>query len=73
VLAAAEGTENKAIARILGADANTLGKWRWCFAKARFSLICEAVGDDEHAGCCEQRIDDVRQSVVAAIEALIGE
>jgi hypothetical protein len=41
--------------------------------KARFSLIREPIGDDENAGCCEQRIDDVRQSVVAAIEALVGE
>ena len=28
VLAAAEGTDNKAIARSLGADENTVGKWR---------------------------------------------
>ena len=42
-------------------------------SKARFSLIREPVGDDENAGCCQQRIDDDRQSVVAAIEALVGE
>src|SRR3954465_5975120 len=41
--------------------------------KARFSLIREPVGDDENAGCCQQRIDDVRQSVVATVEALVGE
>src|SRR3954462_11345074 len=41
--------------------------------KARFSLIREPVGDDENAGCCQQRIDDARQSVVAAIEAFVGE
>src|SRR3954468_15077122 len=29
-------------------------------SKARFSLIGEPVGDDENAGCCQQRIDDVR-------------
>src|SRR3954470_12659969 len=42
-------------------------------AKARFSLIREPVGDDENAGCCQQRIDDAGQSVVAAIEAFVGE
>ena len=41
--------------------------------KARFSIIRELVGDDEDAGCCQQRIDDVRQPVVTAIEALVGE
>src|SRR3954447_16217062 len=41
--------------------------------KARFSLIGEPVGNDENAGCCQQGIDDVRQSVVSAVEALIGE
>src|SRR3954447_10439587 len=44
-----------------------------CTTKARFSLIREPVGDDENAGCCQQRIDDVRQSVVATVEALVGE
>src|SRR3954451_13884535 len=44
-----------------------------CTTKARFSLIRDPVGDDEDAGCCQQGIDDVRQSVVAAIEALVGE
>ena len=44
-----------------------------CNTKARFSLIREPVGDDENAGCCQQRIDDARQSVIAAIEALVGE
>src|SRR5690349_11682459 len=33
VLAAATGMENKAIARSLGADANTVGKWRRRFAE----------------------------------------
>ncbi|MGH7054177.1 MAG: transposase, partial [Stellaceae bacterium] len=42
-------------------------------AKARFSLIREPVGDEENAGCCQQRIDDDRQSVVPAIAALVGE
>jgi hypothetical protein len=41
--------------------------------KARFSQIREPVGDDEKAGCCQQRIDNDRQSVVPAIEALVGE
>src|SRR3954451_13310566 len=41
--------------------------------KKRFSEIGDPIGDDEDAGCCQQRIDDVRQSVVAAIEALVGE
>src|SRR4051812_50183221 len=45
----------------------------WTRFKARFSLIREPVGDDEDAGCCQQRIDDHGQSVVAAIEALVGE
>src|SRR3954454_20048798 len=42
-------------------------------SKARFSLIREPVGDDEDTGCCQQRIDDARQSVVPTIEALVGE
>src|SRR3954451_24445892 len=41
--------------------------------KERFSIIREPVGDDENAGCCQQRIDGARQPVVAAIEALVGE
>src|SRR5215210_6539308 len=44
-----------------------------CTTKARFSLVREPVGDDENAGCCQQRIDDDGQPVVAAIEALVGE
>src|SRR4051812_19130548 len=35
--------------------------------------IRESVGDDENAGCCQQRIDNARQPVIPAIEALIGE
>ena len=35
VLAAAEGLENKTIVERLGADANTVGKWRRRFAERR--------------------------------------
>src|SRR3954467_11083763 len=34
-------------------------------AKERFSIIREPVGDDENAGCCQQRIHGARQPVVA--------
>src|SRR3954447_22161102 len=44
-----------------------------CTTKERFSLIREPIGDEENAGCGQQPINDNGQSVVAAIEAFIGE
>ena len=41
--------------------------------EARFSVIDDPVGDEEMRDCCQSRINDPRQSVVPAIEALVGE
>ena len=41
--------------------------------EARFSVIDDPVGDEEMRDCCQPRINDPRQSVVPAIEALVGE
>lgn len=57
VLAAADGTENKVIARAVGADENTVGKWRRRFAEDRIDGLrdeprCGAprqIGDEEIA------------------------
>jgi transposase len=54
VLAAADGRENKAIARALAADENTVGKWRWRFAERRLDGLYDEprpgaprrIGDD---------------------------
>lgn len=54
VLAAADGRENKAIARSLGADVNTVGKWRRRFAEQRLDGLYDEprpgaprrIGDD---------------------------
>jgi len=42
-------------------------------AKARFSELNEASRDDKDAGCGEQRIDNGAQSVMATIQAFVGE
>jgi transposase len=55
VLAAADGTENKNIARTVGADANTVGKWRRRFAERRLDGLYDEprpgaprrIGDEE--------------------------
>ena len=41
VLAAADGLENKAIVERLGADANTVGKWRRRFAERGLDGLCD--------------------------------
>src|SRR5512143_2048815 len=41
VLAAATGLENKAICAALGADANTVGKWRRRFAEHRLDGLLD--------------------------------
>ena len=51
--AAAEGTENKAIARSLGSDANTVGKWRRRFARHRVAGLY-----DEPRSGAPRRIED---------------
>ena len=51
VLAAAEGLENKAIAENVGADANTLGKWRRRIAERR-------IGDDEIAQVIHRTLEE---------------
>ncbi|HTY67962.1 MAG TPA: IS630 family transposase [Alphaproteobacteria bacterium] len=58
VLGAADGTENKIIARTVGADENTVGKWRRRFAERRLDGLYDEprpgaprrIGDDEIAG-----------------------
>ncbi len=55
VLAAADGLENKAIVETVGADANTVGKWRRRFAERRLDGLYDEprpgaprrIGDDE--------------------------
>jgi transposase len=57
VLAAAEGMENQVIARTLGADENTVGKWRRRFAERRIDGLHDEprpgaprqIGDEEIA------------------------
>src|SRR6266700_1913278 len=57
VLAAAEGLENQVIARTVGADDNTVGKWRRRFAERRLDGLHDEprpgaprrIGDDEIA------------------------
>src|SRR5919199_938183 len=53
VLAAAEGRDNKAIARRLGADENTVGKWRRRFAQHRM----DGLYDQPRSGA-PRRIED---------------
>src|SRR5712691_5613100 len=50
VLAAAEGLENQVIARSLGADENTVGKWRRRFAERRI----EGLHDEPRPGAPRQ-------------------
>ena len=57
VLAAADGMENQVIAEVVGADQNTVGKWRRRFAEQRIGGLCDEprsgaprqIGDDEIA------------------------
>lgn len=57
VLAAAEGMENQVIAEVIGADENTVGKWRRRFAERRVAGLYDEprpgaprqIGDDEIA------------------------
>jgi transposase len=53
VLAAAEGRDNKAIARSLGADENTVGKWRRRFAEHHL----DGLYDEPRSGA-PRRIED---------------
>src|SRR3982750_4087386 len=53
VLAAAEGSDNKAIARSLGGDENTVGKWRRRFAEHRL----DGLYDEPRSGA-PRRIED---------------
>ena len=55
VLAAAEGLENKAIVERLGADANTVGKWRRRFAERRL----DGLYDEPRSGA-PRKIGDER-------------
>jgi len=65
VLAAAAGMENKAICVEVGADANTVGKWRRRFAEDRMDGLLDEpwpgtprkIGDDEVADTIRRTLD----------------
>ena len=66
VLAAAEGLENKAIVARLGADANTVGKWRRRFAERGLDGLYDEprpgaprkIGDEEVAEVIARTLED---------------
>lgn len=65
MLAAAAGLENKAICAEVGADANTVGKWRRCFAVHRLDGLLDEprpgtprrIGDDEIADTIRRTLE----------------
>ncbi len=65
VLAAAAGLENQVIGVELGADANTVGKWRRRFAAHRLDGLLDEprpgtprkIGDDEIAGTIRRTLE----------------
>lgn len=65
MLAAAAGLENKAICAEVGADANTVGKWRRCFAVHRLDGMLDEprlgtprrIGDDEIADTIRRTLE----------------
>ena len=65
VLAAATGVENQVIAQTIGADANTVGKWRRRFAEHRI----EGVYDEPRSGA-PRRIgdEDIAQTIRLTLE-----
>ena len=65
VLAAATGVENQVIAQTIGADANTVGKWRRRFAEHRI----EGVYDEPRSGA-PRRIGDeeIAQTIRLTLE-----
>lgn len=66
VLAAAEGLENKAIVKVAGADANTVGKWRRRFAERRLDGLYDEprpgaprqIGDEEIAEVVRRTLEE---------------
>jgi transposase len=66
VLGAAEGMENKTIARSVGADENTVGKWRRRFAARRLAGLYDEprpgaprrIGDDEIAETIRRTLEE---------------
>lgn len=66
VLAAAEGLENKAIVETVGADANTVGKWRGRFAERRLAGLYDEprpgaprqIGDEEIAAVVRRTLEE---------------
>ena len=66
VLAAADGLENKAIAERVGADANTVGKWRRRFAERRLDGLYDEprpgtprqIGDEEIAEVVRRTLEE---------------
>ena len=66
VLAAADGLENKSIVETVGADANTVGKWRRRFAERRLDGLYDEprpgaprqIGDDEIAAVIRRTLEE---------------
>ena len=66
VLAAADGLENKAIVERVGADANTVGKWRRRFAERRLDGLYDEprpgaprqIGDEEVAEVVRRTLEE---------------
>ena len=66
VLAAADGLENKAIVERVGADANTVGKWRRRFAERRLDGLYDEprpgaprqIGDEEIAEVVRRTLEE---------------
>ena len=66
VLAAAAGLENKAIVETVGADANTVGKWRGRFAERRLAGLYDEprpgaprqIGDEEIAAVVRRTLEE---------------
>lgn len=84
VLAAADGSENKIIARTVGADANTVGKWRRRFAERRLDGLYDEprpgaprrIGDDEIAETIRLTLEttppDATQWSLRSMAAAVG-
>jgi len=67
VLAAAEGMENQVIARTVGADENTVGKWRRRFAERRV----DALYDEPRSGAPRQiGHDEIAETIRLTLETI---
>ena len=67
VLAAAEGMENQVIARTVGADENTVGKWRRRFAERRV----DGLYDEPRSGAPRQiGHDEIAETIRLTLETI---